>query len=242
MTIKAWNALLVLALLIVLSGGGYILYQNHMKTQAEMAEQQAEEARLEKEAAEKKAAEDAKLKQEFEDLLNGFLDSVYTQMREYKSARAVLGELMKPENLSSPEYIAENAVLAESTVMSLQLQADDVMRSFERANEQFKELVQRFDEEEREPVQEEWDEIMDTRVEQFTAFFTMDQDVLMAQLELMEFYDAHKDTITVDEENGHMIMETPELQEEEALLRGEIMEMKAMQKDVLQKADETQDD
>ena len=83
---------------------------------------------------------------------------------------------------------------------------------------------------------------MDTRVEQFTAFFTMDQDVLMAQLELMEFYDAHKDTITVDEENGHMIMETPELQEEEALLRGEIMEMKAMQKDVLQKADETQDD
>ncbi|MEZ5814261.1 MAG: hypothetical protein R3E13_06005 [Alphaproteobacteria bacterium] len=230
MNIATWNVLLVVALLIVLSGGGYILYQNNLQKQAEVAQVLAEE---QAEAARAKEEEQVLL-QEFEDFLNQFLSDVYEKAQAYKQNRGVLNELGKPLNLTEPEYIRENARLAESTVMSLQLQMDDIMNIFEQADADIQDLIGQLEGEARENVRQSWVEVRDENIEKYGAFFATEQDVLMAQLKLIEFYAEHSEVLSVDADNGRVLFEDGALQEREALLRGEIMRLRAEQKDVLQ--------
>lgn len=232
MSIKAWNALLVLSLLIVLSGGGYILYQNNMHKQEVAAQKAAEEAAA-KEEVERKAAAQKVLSKKFEDFLNGFLQDMAKGTQEYKKARGVLEDLVDPANLRAPDYIHENARLAENTVMSLQLQMDDIMQNFEDADQAAQSLINQFDGEGQKVVQAKWVATRDQNASQYMAFFTMDQDILNAYLELMEFYDAHREDVEVDVEHNRVNFTDPSLEEEEALLRGRIMELEAMRGDVL---------
>ncbi len=229
MNIKAWNALLVIALLIVLSGGGYILYQNNAQKQAEIA---LEAARIAAEAEKLEQEKQARL-QAFEDFLNGFLDDVYMQAREYKKSRVVLNELSKPSNFKEPQYIEENARLAESTVMSLQLQMEDILGLFESADKQAQELLSPFEEGMQAKLQQDWEDVRDESITKYTAFFAMEQDILMAQLKRIEFYAEHSEVLSIDEKNERVLFEDVDLQEQEALLRGGIIELKAAQRDTL---------
>jgi len=234
--IKAWNALLVIALLIVLAGGGYILYQNNIQKQQEVSEEEALVLAQEKEEADRLEQERLTRLQGFEGFLNNFLQEVQVQAVSYKKSRAVLNELSKPSNLGEPEYIEENARLAESTVMSLQLQMDDIMSIFGAADQQAQDLIHQFEGETQLTIQKNWTDVRDQNTTKYTAFFAMEQDVLMAQLKLIEFYAEHREVLSVDVANDRVLFESVELQEQEALLRGEIIELKASQKDVLKAA------
>ena len=235
MSIKIWNALLVIALLIVLSGGGYILYQNNAVKQAEKSREQAAAAQAEQEEKERKAQKAAALKQQVDDFINGFLVDIKNEMREYKKGRAVLNELGTPANLREKAYIAENAKLAEKTVLDLQLQMDDVMSSFERADIEAQDLIARFEDSEQTLVQTRWGEVRDENAEKFMNFFASEEDILMAKLRLLEFYAENKDILTVDVVNDHIVFDALEKQEQEALLRARIMELEAEQKDLLKR-------
>ena len=229
MSIKAWNALLVVALLIMLSGGGYILYQNNQQKQAEIARELAEAEAL-------KAEQEAALKAEFDDFLKAFLTDIQTNVVEYKKQRKVLEGLSKPVNLRQNEYIEENARLAESTVMGLQLQMDSIMGLFETANETVQILVEKFEDTEKEPIQKSWAELRDENIEKFTTYFTAEQDLTMAYLELIEFYNAQRDALEVDVENDRIVFQDIALQEQEAMLRGKVLELKTARKDLFKKA------
>ena len=221
MSIKAWNALLVIALLIVLSGGGYILYQNNLQKQAESAQKLAEEEAL-------KAEKVAVLKGEFDALLKSFLKDIQGHVATYKKQREVLVSLSKPMNLRQPEYIEENASLAEATMMDLQLQMETIMGLFEKADAEMQELIAKFEEDERGAVQVSWNALRDENVEKLSVYFTIERDLMMAHLKLVEFYDQHQENLSVDVENERVIFEDVELQEEEALLRGKILELHAL--------------
>ena len=228
MSIKAWNALLVVALLIVLSGGGYILYQNNQQKQAEIAQKLAEAEAL-------KAEQEAALKAEFDDFLKNFLGDIKTHVAEYKKQRQVLEGLSKPSNLRQIEYVEENARLAEGTVMGLQLQMDTVMGLFETADSDIRELIGQFAEEQRAPVTEQWEKLRDENIEKFTLYFTTEQDLMMANLALVEFYNTHREAMEVDVINERVIFDTVELQEQEALLRGKVLELKTARSDLFRK-------
>ena len=228
----------MIALLICLSGGGYILYQNDQAKRAEIAREEAEKLAKEQEEARKAAEKRAALNKAFEDFLNGFLGNVYEAVGEYKKGRAVLNDLGKPANLRAPEYIEENARMAERTVLALQLQADDVMSLFQKADADVRVLIEQFEDEGRERVEKGWAEVRDENAEKFMAFFAMDQDVLMAQLKLIEFYNENRDVLDVDIENDRILFDDIAKQEEAAVLKGRVMEMRAMQRDVMQKADD----
>lgn len=234
MNIKAWNALLVIALLIVLSGGGYILYQNNEQKQIELAQKEAEA----KEAAERAHQEKIEQAQRFEDFINGFLQQVASEVADYKKSRNVLKNLVEPANLREPEYIQENAKLAESLVMSLQLKMDDVMKSFEAADQKAQTLINELEGESQKTIQEKWIQVRDENAQKFAIYFSMEQDILTAHLRLIEFYEAHSDELEIDVANGHILFEDINLQEEEAMLRGRIMEFRVMQQDVLREANE----
>lgn len=233
MNIQSWNILLVLALLIVLSGGGFILYQDYQQKQAELSRFQAEEqARIEQEK-ERKAQEQIALMQRFEDFINTFLQDIHAQALEYKKARTVMEELIAPANLATPQYIADNARLAENTVMSLQMQMDDIMNRFKIADENIGNLIADLETENQTRVAAVWDEMRNENTEKLMILFTTDQAVLIAELKLIEFYNEHADDVQMNSVRQHILFDDVTLQEQQALLKANIIQAKAAQKDAL---------
>lgn len=190
MSIKQWNMLLVLALLVVLAGGGYVLYQNELAQQAKIAEQ-AEQERL---AAEKIAA----LTTEFEDFLNGLLANVSQEIQEYRKTRKVLVSLTQPANLRAPEYIEENYEMGEATVMSLRLQMDKVMQLFETAEADFQALIVKWPEGRGESIRQNWRSMRDEQVTLYLGYFESEQDLLAAMQSLLSFYNEKRDVLRVN--------------------------------------------
>ncbi|MCB9982296.1 MAG: hypothetical protein H6861_01300 [Rhodospirillales bacterium] len=242
MSIQSWNILLVIALLIVLSGGGYILLQNHEQKQAEIEQVKAEEEARLAEEAQRNAEEQKALLQSFEDFLNTFLGDIYAEVQEYKQARKVMEELRKPSNLTSPEYVAENTSMAESTLMSLQLQMDDIMARFEKAGTELQPLIEHLNEDGQAHVREIWNAVRKENAEKFMAFFASDQEALRAELKLMEFYNDYADILHADAENERILFDDIALQEQEALLRAAIIEAKAVQKDLIEELSEAEEE
>jgi outer membrane murein-binding lipoprotein Lpp len=233
MNIKAWNALLVIALLIVLAGGGYILNEDHKRKQAAIEKIEAEEQAKAEEAARIKAEELAAKKQEFEDFLNAFLKDVYAKMQEYRQARKVVDNLDKPSNLTKAEYARENAVFAEQTIMDLELQMGEIMLSFQQADVEAEPLIEKFDEEDQAAIRSEWEKVHAANSEQFTQFFSMDQDILRAQLELLQFYAEHSDGLFVNLNRKLVMFEDRELNKQANVLKSKVEELKKLRKDIL---------
>ena len=223
MKIGVWNLLLVLGLVAALAGGGYVLYQNHLTKQMEIAAQKAEELqRLQEEAARKDA-----LKGEFEKFLNDFLASISDNVQEYKKGRGVLKELAEPENFADEGEIKENADFAESLVLRLQLQIEDILGGFGTADNKAEVLIAQFDEGEQDVIRESWSSIREENAEKFIDFFQKDREVLEAYLKLIEFYNAHAQSLQVDFEDNRVVFEDPELKAQELELRTQIQELEA---------------
>ncbi len=231
MNIQAWNALLVIALLIVLAGGGYILNENFKQKQAE-AEQEAAAER------EQRAAEVAAKKQEFEDFLNAFLKDIHGKMREYQMARKIVDELDNPANLTKKEYAVENAALAEQTIMDLELQMGEVMLSFEEADKEFEDLMAKYEEDEQDGIREKWESVHGENAEKYTQFFTMDQDILRAQLKLLQYYAEHNEEMFINLNSNRIIFEADESEAMEKELKDNIRELKALRQEILSQEEE----
>jgi len=229
--IQAWNALLVIALLIVLAGGGYILNENFKQKQAE-AEQEAAAER------EQRAAEVAAKKQEFEDFLNAFLKDIHGKMREYQMARKIVDELDNPANLTKKEYAVENAALAEQTIMDLELQMGEVMLSFEEADKEFEDLMAKYEEDEQDGIREKWESVHGENAEKYTQFFTMDQDILRAQLKLLQYYAEHNEEMFINLNSNRIIFEADESEAMEKELKDNIRELKALRQEILSQEEE----
>jgi hypothetical protein len=218
LSIKQWNIILVLALCGVLSGGGYVLYQNNLAQEAKLLEQ-AEEERLAAEQAQKdkeEAEKIAALTKEFEGFLNDFLTDVSQELREYKITRKVLVSLMQPANLRETKYIEENYEMGEATVMSLRLQMDKVMRLFETAEIEFQELLTKWPEGRGESIRQNWRSMRDEQVDVYLGYFTSEQDLLEAMQNLLSFYNEKRDVLRVD-----VIDDRIEFDDEEDTLRHE---------------------
>lgn len=233
MSVKIWNMLLVLALVVVLFGGGYVLYQNYQQKQVRIAAEKLEAEALALKAAEAKKQETEVLNKAFEVFLNDFLARVHGEVVEYRQGRVVLNDLGKPENLREAEYIEENARMAEATVMALQLKMNDIMALFDEADSAIQPLLEQFDEEDRVLVSKTWSDVRVKNAEHFMAYFTSEQQILNAQLKLIEFYNENSGILRVDDAQKHILFDSVEKQEEEALLRGQIIKFRALQKDFL---------
>ncbi len=208
MSIKSWNIVLFLALLAVLAGGGYVLYQNH---EAQLAKAAAGQARIEAEEAAKQAQAEA-LAQGFEDALNGFLADLAAQADEYKKRRKVLHGLIRPENLRSTEYIQENYNLGESTSLALQLQMESIIGLFDTANVKMKALIEQLPDGKKAAAAQSWQSIQDEQLETYIRFFDSEQSVISGIRALLSFYNEHKDEMSVDLETGRILFSDVETQ------------------------------
>lgn len=226
MTIRSWNLILVVALLAVLSLGGWILYQNQEQKRAEMA---AEQARLEQVAQEERARH----MQAVEDFLNGFLHDIQKAALEYKNRRRVLVSLSQPQGMKTAEYVEQNADLAESTILALQLQMDKIMKMFNKSDEDFAALIAFLDEADRPGLEQKWQQERKAQADLFMGYFASEQDVLKAYGELMRFYEARKSVMHIDESGQNFVFDSPEDAAEAQKLQDEIKKVSAQQAEFL---------
>jgi class 3 adenylate cyclase len=203
MSIKSWNIFILISLLAMLGIGGGFLYLNNLQKQS--AELVAEKQAL-KEAADKRQA----TLEAVEDFLNGFLREVNDAAREYKQRRVILTNLAQPENMTTPEYIAENGSLAESTLMALQLQMDKIMGVFKTADEKFEALVGVLKEGDQPAVRRKWEDERKAQTDLFMGYFSSEQSVLKAYGDLIRFYAEKKDTLKIDSAAKTISFEAPE--------------------------------
>ncbi len=235
MSIKQWNILLFLALLAVLSGGGYVLYQSHLGQEAARIEKLEQERLAEEELRleEEKAAHLVVLTQGFEDFLNKFLQDVSRETKEYRKTRKVLVGLIEPANLRSPEYIEENYNLGEASVMSLRLQMDKIMGLFEEAELLFQAQLAKWPEGRGDVISQSWVKMKEKQVNLYLAYFTSEQDLLAAMQELLAFYHERRDVLYVDIGAGRIVLEDEDDIERHATLKAQVDELSAMQAEFL---------
>jgi class 3 adenylate cyclase len=220
MSIKSWNIFILIALLAMLAIGGGFLQLNNLKHQAEQR------------VAEKQAAEQRQANlQSIEDFLNGFLKEVNDGAREYKQRRVILTNLAEPQNMTSPEYITENASLAESTLMALQLQMDKIMGAFKTADEKFEGLVTVLKEDDQPAVRKKWEDERKEQTDLFMGYFASEQNVLKAYGDLLRFYAEKKDVLKITDDA--ITFEAPEDQTKHDALKAALKQAQEQQAEFL---------
>lgn len=223
MRLKLWHVFLASAVIAAGAGGVYMTY-------VENARQEAEKARI---AQEELVRKDLEQRAAFEKFLNGFLQDVNKGAQEYKQRRQVLASLVLPQNLKTPEYAQENASLAESTVLALHIQMDEIMSAFAKADQTMATLASGLSEEGRAAAEAKWQAVHKQR-DQFAAYFTSERDILTAYKALADFYAQKKDGFTVDALSGELRFSLPEDQEAARALDERIAALSAAQAELLQ--------
>lgn len=214
MSIKAWNIILFLSLVGVLGLGGWVLYQNHMQNEAE--KEAARIAEIEKSEA-KQAVE-----KEFEALINRMLADLRDKAGEYSQRRKVLLDLIRPANLSTPDYVDENYEISETTTMALQLQMTGIMGVFEEMGQQVEEVRPRMEALECAYLADNWMVEQDRLVKDYIDFFHGEQILLTKVGDLMAFYRDKKDELRVDFEKNRVRFTNIEDQGEAFNLRTQV--------------------
>lgn len=226
MKVRLWHVFLAGAIAAGIVGGASILHFKNLRIEAE-------KTRAEQEAQNRK---DREVKAAFEDLLNSFLREVERNALEYRQRRQILSGLVKPENLGKPEYAEENASLAESTILALNIQMDEIMNAFAKADEEISALTQELSEEERLAAAQKWAEVRKKQRDMFAAYFASERDIIGAYKELIDFYAVKRDGMSVDVANGKIRFSSPEDQEKAEEIKRRIEALNSAQAELLQSA------
>lgn len=191
MSIRTWNIILPLLLLVFLGAGAFILYSNHQEQLAKIA---AEELRIEEERREKARA----LAQNFEDSLNGFLQALSAEISLYRKDRKVLMGLIKPVNLRDPTFVDENTALASETAKRLNERMERVVEMFSETDRELRALIPDLQKFQAVSAQEHWNAVKKTELERYLAFFESEQSIIDEVLTLMTFYNENQSDMAVD--------------------------------------------
>ncbi len=215
----------VLAVILAVLAGGH--YMN-----AHKAAEDARAAAAAAKAQEQQAARDA-LNAKFEEALNGFLKEVSRKAADYKARRDLVTDLTKPENLKDAAYIAANYDLMKDSIPQLHALMDEVMSSFQIAEQAISDLLRDWPESEREAALLSWKNLKDRQAGAYMAFFAAEQDILNAHLELMKFYNERSGALAFDAAAGAIIFRDPADKAREMELRLAIDEMSAQQAHII---------
>ncbi len=213
-----------------LVGTGFFMHKRNMAEQKQVQQNAEAVVAQVRKAGKLEMQKQAALRDEFEMFLKQFTDQLQVDMQKYKATRNVLNALEDTDNLVRPDYIDGNADLAESTVLSLEESAAEIMMRFEKADNRSQDLIPQFkDVQEQENIRTSWAKVRDENMKLMRAFFTMDQEILNAQLELIEFYRTNKDVMDIDE-NGDIVFMQDSIGQRAQVLKDSIEELRKMQK------------
>lgn len=211
----------VLAVLVVASGGMYVM-KNHQTTFEKI--QAAEEEQRGRE-----------LERQFEEFLNKFLKNIHDGMVSYKKERKMLIELVGPANLREPVYVEENYKLAQQLMPSLRQKMADVIGIFEVAQGEVEALLLGQPEAVRARIVQEWEELKRVQGQAYMDFFTTENDLLTAYQSLMDFYYEKRAVFKANPDARKVIFENAGDADEEKRLKQRIDDIYAQQEALTKK-------
>lgn len=176
------------------------------------------------------------LLEDFEGLLNGFLREVDQGVFDYKKERQVLVEMLKPDSLRFPEYVAENYDTAGQIVLSLNKRMDAVLGMFSAADQKVKDRLLQEPESSRDRILARWDNLVLTHGGFYQVYFANEKEMLGVYLELMEFYYQKRMEFGVDVDMDKIVFKNPDDEKMQSRLRQRIADIQKKQKSLFVKA------
>ena len=164
----------------------------------------------------------------YEDFLNAFIKNVGEKTAAYKARRAVMADLVKPENLKNPKYVEENEVMMRSLSVELNKQMDDIMRAFKDADIEMNKMTTGRPEAERKNTLQAWDNLKERQGQSYVALFTAEEDIIKAYQNLMDFYYERRGIFVYDGQ-GELIFQNQISKTQETALIKAIADMTAQE-------------
>ena len=223
-------AIMIAAIIVVMALTGWVGRSVWHKTQA-----QKEEARLERILQEQQHAKQKAQAEKIESVLNQLLADMRIQADAYKKERKLLSELIQPQNLAQPDYRTENLVVMERLVPALRGAMDKMMLAFEKADHDFKAIIEDRSPTSRQLLSQEWQEMTQVHIQTYVDFFALEEELINAHLVLMKFYTDYNDDITYDAEKEQLIFTNQKTANQHKALREEIKSLYRAQAESLTK-------
>lgn len=183
----------------------------------------------------KARAEQAILNKTFEDILNTLLISVKQDTDSYKKDRKVLRELIRPDNMMKPEFVAENYAIMQRLVPSMRGKMDEIMLGFERADAQVKLTLSEIDEDTAIIYLAEWSKMKDVHLRSYIDFFGFEEQLITAYAKTLNFFQEHGAEFSYDPQSDSLVSDDPALKAEEESLRALIKTISQEQAEALTK-------
>lgn len=151
--------------------------------------------------------QDDSIEKQFEDMLNKFLHTLDTKSQKYKSSRKAITDTIKPENIRAESFLEENQEFAASLVQEMELQMDDIINSFDNADQEIKVLVTAHPEADKDIILDKWKSVKTERMENYMSFFLLEKDFLAKHLEILDLIAQANGQYKVDVMNSMIVFE-----------------------------------
>jgi len=166
-------------------------------------------------------------------LVASFLVELRTAVRDYRTQKSVLKELVDPFNMRSTYYAEENYYFSQSILPALRLKMDKIFKAFEKTDGQIKVLAKDLPEEKQKSVLEKWASLKKEQLNLYVHYFTYEERVVDGYEDLIAFYFQYHNQMILDSEFQTIGFADPSLENQEKSLLQKISNLKAEQKQVL---------
>lgn len=128
------------------------------------------------------------IRQEFEKVVNGFLQDLNTRMNEYGRKRGTVREIIQPDNMRLYEYVKDNESVARTLMAELEAEQDEIVNMFATADEQMKPLLKLMNSNDAETLLREWDVTRKEQLNEYKRFFESERKLYDLYRVILEVY------------------------------------------------------
>ena len=157
-------------------------------------------------APEKELNQEDMTEKQFEDFLNSFLDELQIKMMAYNNKRKIARDLIKPENVRTPEYLQENSKMLQEISAEMNTDMDNIIQTFKQADRDIKDLVNISISGDKDVILQKWETVREKQLETYMAFFIHEKELLTEYRELFNFYFSLGQNLQVDVTNNELIV------------------------------------
>lgn len=129
-----------------------------------------------------------KIRTDFENTINTFLQNVDTQVAAYQRKRNAIRDMVKPENMRQFEYVAENKAMATEVISGMEADMDQIIASFPVADQAMRNFLNNNKNDELDTLLGKWESVKNEQLALYVDFFSMEKELLAQYQSVFDIY------------------------------------------------------
>lgn len=191
-----FTALFLILIIGLLGAGGYYI---HKKNEAQRLETQ----RIAQELEEKRLADKAALDALFTKYTDNFKAEIRKNVLEYSQNKNLIKQIISPYNYENTQFAKENYTLFMNDIApTMRKKSADIINLFQTYQDQIKKDLEKHTTENQKEFLVRWKAMSDEMLNLYIAYFTNEEDYIVAHENLIKFYYTHSKRYSVDIENN----------------------------------------